>query len=152
LTTYNIEVDESTYRKFAECGKALDEPNASKCFELAVDALVEKLNKIVAIKSNKKFIEQCEDWMLHPSAFDESNAVFGPPSGMTEDEVYSLCAATIVWGGFPAVLTCWKPTFEQIDHMKETGRLWIATMGKGMVPITVCAKNPLNYPGIDLKG
>jgi hypothetical protein len=73
--TYQIEVDEETYRKFAICGRHLYEPNASKCFARAVDALVESIRLRQAIEQNEKFVKEAWDWQLHPSSFDEADAV-----------------------------------------------------------------------------
>ncbi len=83
--------------------------------------------------------------MLHPTDFDGSNAVFGPPEGKTENEVYSLCAAKVNWGTTPAVLTCWKPTMDQIKAIEETGRLWVSQMAQNPNPVCVTAKNPLDF-------
>lgn len=151
MKTYQIEVDETTYRKFAICGQMLNEPDASKCFEKAIDALVDKINLDIAIEQNEKFVDQAWDWLLHPSSFDGAEAVFGPPQGMTEDEVHSLCAARVMWGDDPAIVTCWKPTRDQLDAISESGRVWLIVFGDGMPPVAVASENPIEMPGIVLR-
>lgn len=144
------DIDEDTYRLFAECGKKLNEPNANACFRMAVKALATDLNKKEVNIANKKFIEQIDDYQLHPSNFEESNTVMLPPAGKTEQDVHSLCAALVQWGEYPAVVSCWKPTREHLKAIEATGRVWVTCLGAAMPPIVVSAKNPLDYNGIEL--
>lgn len=150
MPSYQVTMDEDTYRVFAQIGKKLNCPQATVLLGMAVEALAQKVNMDEAVKANKKFIDQASEWLLHPSSFEGAEAVFGPPPGMTEDEVYSLCAANVMWGGDPAVVTCWKPTHHHLKAIKKTGRLFIAQMATRPNPVAVCAKNPVLFEGIDL--
>jgi len=148
---YDITMDEQTYRVFAECGRKMNCGDATELIAMAVESLAQKLNMDEAIQANKKFIDQCDDHLLHPADFEGSNAVFGPPPGQTEEEVYSLCAAKINWGGAPSVLTCWKPTHHHLKSIKKTGRIWLAQMADRPNPVCLSAKNPLEFQGIELQ-
>lgn len=143
-------MDEITFLQLEAAGKALKCTAADEVLGLAVQALIEKINNAAVEKSNQVFAEQCEDWQLHPASFEQSNAVFGPPIGKSEEEVASLSAAIIQWGDVPAVLSCWKPTEEQLEAIRRTGRLWLAIMGGTMPPVCLCSENPLAYEGIEL--
>lgn len=145
-----IAMDELTFLQLEAAGRALKCTAADEVLGLAVQALIEQINKNAVEKSNKVFAEQCEDWQLHPASFEDSNAVFGPPIGKSEDEVASLSAAFIQWGDVPAVLSCWKPTEAQIETIRRTGRLWLAVIGETMPPVCLCSENPLDYEGIEL--
>ena len=151
MPSYQVTIDEATYRVFAQIGQKMNCPDATTLMAMAVEALAQKFNTAQAVKANKKFIDQAADWLLHPSAFEGAEAVFGPPPGMTEDEVYSLCAVKVMWNEDPAVVTCWKPTLDQLKAIKKTGRLFIAQMCDRPNPVAVSAKNPLNFQGIELQ-
>ena len=151
MPNYQVTMDENTYRLFAAIGKKMNCPDATVLLGMAVEALAQKVNMDEAIKANKKFIDEVNNHLLHPADFEGSNAVFGPPAGKTEEEVYSLCAANVDWGGAPAVLTCWKPTHAHLKAIRKTGRLWLAQMAHQPNPVCLSAKNPLEFQGIELK-
>lgn len=149
--TYQVEINEETYRKFQALGKWLNEPDASTAFDNVCEMAIDVINTRKAVEANKRFIdEDCHPSQLHPSSFDGAEAVFGPPVGMTENEVFSLCGARVLWGDAQGVLTCWKPTREQLATIQSTGRLWLMVMGGAMVPVALCAENPLEFEGVDL--
>lgn len=148
--TYTVELSETTYQMFSEIGQYFNIPNADMAFRKICHAMITSINRDVAAEANKQFSQHAAEWMLHPSSFDEANAIFGPPAGKTEDEVYSLIAARIKWGDDDAVLSCWKPTQQQLDLIQETGRIWIALMCPQMIPICVMSQNPLDFEGIDV--
>ncbi len=77
------------------------------------------------------------------TAFDEENSVFGPPPGVSLD----YCSVLSTWkgklsDGQPAVISCWKPTVEEWEEMRRTGRIWIIVMGEGMPPIAPTGLSP----------
>lgn len=78
-----------------------------------------------------------------PCNFDESNITLGPPEGMTEDEVHSLRA----YKGFGQVITCWKPTVEELLEIQQTGRVWLRVMGDTMPPAALSGLNPWRATG-----
>lgn len=147
--SFQITISDRTFAKFVEAGKALNIQDANECFEACVDAMIDQLNVQLADKGNEEFIKNSDDCMLHPSGFEGANAVFGPPQGKTEDEVYSLIGARIIWGEDPAVLTCWKPTEAQIERLKVTGRLWLSILYPGMVPVCLTTEKPTVFPNVN---
>lgn len=150
MAKYDITVSSETFRLLKAVGQHYNLHDADMALRRACSIAIDKINTDVATKANEQFAKHCENWMLHPASFDEANAVFGPPEGKTEEEVYSLVAARIKWGDDDAVLSCWKPTQEQLDLIQETGRLWIALMCRQMVPICVMSQKPLDFEGIEL--
>ncbi len=143
-----VELSDAGFEKLLAIATKLQNRDASKVMEACLDAMINKMNTLECEKANEIFAEQAEDSFFHPSSFDGSNAVFGPPVGMSENEVYSLVAARIFYNGQPAVVTCWKPTAEQLEHIKETGRVWVMLMGQSMQPICVSSMNPLLFPWV----
>lgn len=78
-----------------------------------------------------------------PTAFDEENDVLHPPPGMTSDDVQILSTwRGLLESGIPAVISCWKPTPEEMEEIKKTGRVWIIVMGVTMPPIAPLGFNP----------
>lgn len=77
--------------------------------------------------------------------FPESNVIISPPEGMTEDEAGGSAFAYkgISENGVPLIITCWKPTLDEIDNMMEGGRVWLVVMGHIVSPAVVTAINPL---------
>lgn len=75
-------------------------------------------------------------------SFDEANGDLGPPPGLTEDQVHSL---RVFKGhdqnGFFHVVSCWRVTPEEIEKIKETGRVWMISLG-GMAPVRLTADKP----------
>lgn len=77
------------------------------------------------------------------TAFDEENTVLDSPRGMTPDECEPLSA----WighleSGTPVIISCWKPTEEEWQEMRRTGRVWIMVLGHVMPPIAPMGINP----------
>lgn len=82
---------------------------------------------------------------MEPTNFDEANLSLGPPEGMTEDEVRTLR----VWRGtdedmLPVVISCWKPTQEEIDEIQKTGRVWLRLYGQSMPPAAIQGHSPFD--------
>lgn len=83
------------------------------------------------------------------TSFDESNGCLGAPQGMTPEEVetLSIWRGTIRFEGMevgvPAVVSCWKPTPEELEEIKKTGRVWLVIMGISMPPACLMGTNPL---------
>ena len=78
-----------------------------------------------------------------PTAFDEDNTALGRPPGMTDDE----CAPLSVFrgndeAGSPVVISCWKPTAEEMEEIIRTRRVWIIVHGHTMPPIAPCGISP----------
>lgn len=79
------------------------------------------------------------------TAFDEENQVLGPPKGMTEEDCYSLSVYRGIDGaGRPIVVSCWKPTKEELEEIARTGRVWLLLWGQTMQPASVTGFSPFS--------
>jgi hypothetical protein len=87
------------------------------------------------------------------TAFDEDNCVLGPPPGMTEDQVYSLSVHRgATPDGLPVVVSCWKPTAEELAEIQRTGRVWLVIYGQTMPPVSVEGISPFGRVGDERRG
>lgn len=82
------------------------------------------------------------------TAFDEENAVLDKPPDWEGDS----CECLSVWrgddsAGNPAVISCWKPTAEEWEEMRRTGRVWIIIHGHSMPPIAPVGISPFTLAG-----
>lgn len=78
-----------------------------------------------------------------PCNFDESNCVLSAPEGMTAEQVppLSVCRATMA-GNVPVVISCWKPTHDELDEIRRTGRVWLMCVGISQPPVVVMGSSP----------
>lgn len=77
------------------------------------------------------------------SGFDESNHVLSRPPEMTAEECDpAQVFVGIDTGGRPIVITCWKPTREELDEIERTGRVWLILYGRTMQPAIVTGFKP----------
>lgn len=81
-----------------------------------------------------------------PTAFDEDNCALGRHPGMTDEE----CGPLSVFRGNdecgnPVVISCWKPTKEELEEINRTGRIWVIIHGHTMPPIAPCGISPFRY-------
>lgn len=77
------------------------------------------------------------------TAFDQENCVLDAPESMGVDQ----CEPLSVWqgkllSGFEAVISCWKPTKEEIEQLQKTGRIWLIVYGKKMPPVSLQTVSP----------
>lgn len=75
---------------------------------------------------------------MFPTSFNESNHSLSPPLGMTEDQCESL--ATFQNGEL--VVSCWKPTEEELQEIIRTKRVWLIIWGRTMPPAYVGGISP----------
>lgn len=78
-----------------------------------------------------------------PTAFDEETGYLNKPANMTDEE----CECLSVWqgdmdNGMPAVISCWKPTKEELEEINRTGRIWVVVCGNSMPPIAPLGISP----------
>lgn len=83
---------------------------------------------------------------MFPTSFDESNNVLGPPEGTSLEDcsVLSVFQGTISDGEHAdqVVISCWKPTQEELDKINRTGRVWLYIWGPTMPPAAVSGYSP----------
>jgi len=85
---------------------------------------------------------------MQPSNFDRANTNLGPPDGVGEEE----CGTLRVWRGSDdigrdVVISCWKPTQDEIEEIQRTGRVWLWVWGKSAPPVGLDGFSPWkDYP------
>ena len=80
---------------------------------------------------------------MFATSFAESNAVLSRPPDMTEEE----CDPLSVWRGVdtngnPLVVSCWKPTAEELEEIIRTKRVWLIITGQTMPPSLLYGHSP----------
>lgn len=86
---------------------------------------------------------------MFPASFNESTEYLSRPPGMTDDE----CGPLAVWRGhqqlssdprdrIPVVVSCWKPTQEELDEIIRTKRVWLFIYGETMPPAAIGGLDP----------
>jgi len=78
-----------------------------------------------------------------PTNFTESNQVFDKPLDMSHNE----CEALSVFKGFtadhhPIIISCWKPTLQELREINLTGRVWCYHYGNNLQPHALSGTNP----------
>lgn len=77
------------------------------------------------------------------TAFDEENGVLDPPPGVSIDDVHALSVFRgEMSNGTPVIISAWKPTTEEWEEMRRTGRVWVLIQGHTMPPIAVTGIKP----------
>lgn len=80
---------------------------------------------------------------MEAASFDQANCVLSPPSAMTADECMPLSVFRGMYSdGQRVVISCWKPTRDEIEEIKRTGRIWLSVLGEGMPPVALTTQNP----------
>lgn len=82
--------------------------------------------------------------MAEACGFDESDAVLGPPPGMSAEECQALQILRISDGTHPIVVSCWKLTKDELDEINRTGRVWLMIWGETMPPAAVSGTKPFS--------
>jgi hypothetical protein len=78
-----------------------------------------------------------------PVDFDESNKIFVKPPNMTDEECTDLPTFQGVdTSGFPVIISCWKLSYEDLQEIQKTGKIWLSITGNGMPPVSVFTENP----------
>ena len=76
---------------------------------------------------------------MEPCFFDEANLTMAPPDGMTEDQVQTIRVQRAEVDGMPVVISCFKPTQDELDEIQRTGRVWLTVLGHAMPPVILGA-------------
>lgn len=80
---------------------------------------------------------------MEASAFPEENTVLDAPDGVSIDRCNPLSACrTVMDDGTPVVISCWRPTKEEMEEMARTGRVWLMIWGHTMFPAKVMGVSP----------
>lgn len=84
---------------------------------------------------------------MHPSTFLESNVILKAPKDMPN------CTDLEVWqgrndGGDDVTISCWKPTEEEIEYLKNGGSVYLIVNGFIFFPTALICFNPFQS-GVD---
>lgn len=84
---------------------------------------------------------------MNPVAFPEANEALLRPPSMSRQECKALavCRAQ-TWNGISVVISCWKPTADELEEIQRTGQVWLVLVGDTMPPAAV-----LGLPPAELK-
>lgn len=80
---------------------------------------------------------------MTPTSFPESNNYFDKPNDMTEEQcgVLSTFQGNDI-NGLPVIISCWKPSKEELEEINRTGRVWVFHYGGYLQPHAVSGTNP----------
>ena len=85
---------------------------------------------------------------MYPTDFDQSNQVVDKPPEMTRDECLPINAfvgeAEIGSETHPVIVTCWKPTKEELEEINRTGRVWCLLYSYVIPPHALSGSNPFD--------
>lgn len=81
---------------------------------------------------------------MFPTDFDESNCIVDKPNDLSRDECEPLnvCVAESSIG--PVIISCFKPTMEELEEITKTGRVWIYHWGNQLQPHAVSGHFPFH--------
>ena len=81
---------------------------------------------------------------MTPTSFPESNGYFDKPDGMSRDDCDALSTFTYLDPHLkiPVIISCWKPTKEELEEINRTGRVWAYHYGAGLQPHSIGGHNP----------
>lgn len=84
---------------------------------------------------------------MTPTKFEQQNIVFTKPEGWTDEQCGDLPAwkgnvGTEAEGQFPAIISCWKLSDEDLKTINETGVVWLSVTGQTLPPVAVFSENP----------
>lgn len=76
---------------------------------------------------------------MTPIEFPEANDVFGPPEGMDESHVqtirtYGAIKSGGAFDGSPLIITCWKPTPEELIQLNTGMPIYISFLSDRLPP------------------
>lgn len=74
--------------------------------------------------------------------FPEANFTFGPPRGMTEDEVKSLRVFTMGEGANREIISKWQLSEAELSEVRDTGVIWLYVCGDSHPPVFITGSYP----------
>lgn len=75
-----------------------------------------------------------------PIEFPGSREV-GKPTDMTDEQCASIPAAQAVEGGMPVWITCWQPSYEDIEAIKNGLPIYVKTVSRSLPPMLLLTLN-----------
>lgn len=83
--------------------------------------------------------------MANGVGFEGANHVMEAPEGVPQDE----CVDLPVFADGQQVISCWRLSEDEIEHIRETGVIWLSVQGGGMPPVAIAAKGLVFIDGRD---
>ncbi len=79
---------------------------------------------------------------MEAASFDEVNVILDKPPSMSADECDPLGVCRTMWGDMPVVISCFKPTKDELEEINRTGRVWLTVVGVTMAPVILTGHKP----------
>ena len=80
---------------------------------------------------------------MFPCSFTEANQIYDKPESMSYDECEALNTFIgLSADGVPVIISCWKPTREELNEINKTGRIWCFHYGTILPPHALAGNNP----------
>lgn len=78
-----------------------------------------------------------------PKNFKQENGNLARPEDMTDEQCSSLPIHRYTQSdGFPAILSFWSMTEDEIESVRQQGGIWCSTVGHTLAPFLLFAYNP----------
>lgn len=82
---------------------------------------------------------------MNPSDFDHSNREYVKPQGWTDEQCSSLHVFQgVTEEGHPLIISCWKPTPEEIADLVAGKSVWLGILTGIQPPVWLTTANPFN--------
>lgn len=78
-----------------------------------------------------------------PTTFEGSNFTYKKPEGMSDDQ----CGDLPVFrgtdpAGTPVIISCWTFSYEDLQEIAKTGRIYLSIVGNAMPPVSLFTEKP----------
>lgn len=84
---------------------------------------------------------------MNPSDFDHSNKKYVKPEGWTDEQCSGLDVFQGVNDdGHPLIISCWKPTPEEIADIVAGKPVWLGILTAVQPPVYLTTSNPFKDP------
>ncbi len=85
---------------------------------------------------------------MQPTEFKEQNMTWRKPEDMTDEECGNLHVHYSK--EMNCSVSCWEMTPEEIEEVKQTGKIWVFHVGDFLQPLSLQVQNPF-YPKVEGK-
>jgi hypothetical protein len=86
---------------------------------------------------------------MKPVPFKESNANLGSGDNPNTDSMPVAFSKDLETPNVLFTVSCWKPTFEELEEIKRTGEIWLSVMSTPPPPVCLMAFNPYKHYGYE---
>lgn len=79
-----------------------------------------------------------------PIDFEGSNITLNKPDNMTDEQCLSIKAYKgLNNDGFPCFITCWKPSEEELEQLKQGYCVWLSVLSNSFAPASIYVSVPM---------